>query len=232
MCGRLALSARFEQLAREFGLAADPGLKPRYNVAPTQPLAVIRSAAGQGRELVFLRWGLIPFWAKDASAGARFINARAETAAEKPAFRLAFQQRRALIPASGFFEWSRRSGRKEPFFIRRSDGKPLALAGIWEIWRSPEGETVSTSAILTTVANSLVGRLHDRMPVVVAPDDYRLWLDPSAAGPDELARIFRPCPEATLEMHSVSPRVNSTAIDEPGLVEPYADGQLSLWPGP
>ena len=184
MCGRFLLHAPVEVLQRAFGFAERPNLQPRYNIAPTQTVAIVRRKDdGGGRELALVRWGLIPSWAKDASIGGRLINARAETVAEKPAFRGAFRRRRALVPADGFYEWRKREGDrpKQPLLIRRRDGQPFALAGLWEHWRGPEGE-VQTCTIVTTAANVVLAPIHDRMPVILDPASYDRWLDPAQPG--------------------------------------------------
>jgi putative SOS response-associated peptidase YedK len=187
MCGRFALFASGDELAERFRLAEAPALPPRYNVAPTQPVAAVRAAAA-GRQLALLRWGLIPSWASDPSIGNRLLNARAETVADKPSFRAAFRQRRCLLPASGFYEWQKAgAGRKQPYFLRPKGGGLFALAGLWERWQSPAGEAVESCTVLTTAANELMRPLHDRMPVLLDPASEEVWLDPRA-----LAEALRP----------------------------------------
>lgn len=166
-----------------------------------------------------MRWGLIPRWAKDASIGNRLINARAETAAEKPSFREAFRRRRCLIPADGFYEWKKEADGKQPWLIRRMEGKGFAFGGLWERWNGPEGP-VESFTILTTSPNATVGPLHDRMPVIVAPAAFDLWLDPEVDGPLLLENILRPAPDDLLEAHPVSRLVNSPANDEPACIAP------------
>ena len=179
MCGRFLLHTPVDTLQRAFGFAERPNLRPRYNIAPTQTVPIVRQKDGGGRELALVRWGLIPSWAKEAGIGGRLINARAETVAEKPAFRGAFRKRRALVPADGFYEWRKREGDrpKQPLLVRRRDGQPFAFAGLWEHWRGPEGE-VETCTILTTEANAALAPIHDRMPVILDPACYDRWLDP------------------------------------------------------
>jgi putative SOS response-associated peptidase YedK len=194
VCGRfLQLSSR-DELARLFGFeTADdvPDLFPRYNVAPTQPVAAVRQDDGR-RALVLLRWGLIPPWAKDQKIAYSCINARAETVAEKPAFRAAFKARRCLIPASGWYEWQATGGKhKQPFHFRRTDGKPFAFAGLWERWHGGDGEPVETCAILTTTANEVARPVHERMPVILAPGDFAAWLDPRTPAA-QLHDLLRP----------------------------------------
>jgi putative SOS response-associated peptidase YedK len=185
-----------DELARLLGVeAADVSdLLPRYNIAPSQPVVAVRLAEEGRHAIAWLRWGLVPSWAKDPSIGHSLINARAETVAEKPAFRGAFKSRRCLIPASGFYEWQAAGGKqKQPHFIRMLDGRPFALAGLWECWRVGEGEPVETCAILTTEANAVVGPIHQRMPVIVAQDAFGSWLDPHTPPPElhALLRTYR-----------------------------------------
>jgi len=225
MCGRFTLSSPPEILASLFDLEEVPALSPRYNIAPTQPVAVVRlDLEREARELTFLRWGLVPFWAKDPAIGSRLINARAETVAEKPAFREAFRHRRCLVPASGFYEWEKTEGGKQPFFFHAAADAPLAIAGLWERWKAPDGETLETCTLLTTEADDVVQPVHDRMPVVVRPQDYDLWLDPSATGADRLGALLGPGAGVRLVAHPVSTRVNTPANDGPELVAPLAEG--------
>lgn len=235
MCGRYMLMDDPALLERTFGFAEFSDLprhlEPRFNIAPTQPVPIVRSAprrrldivreVGGIRELVIARWGLIPAWAKDAAIGSRLINARAESVAEKPAFRAAFRARRCIIPASGFYEWRRRgSGPKQPFLIRRKDKQPMGLAGLWESWTDPKtGEVVTSCTIITTEPNALMAELHDRMPVILDPADYGAWLDPGRGGPE----LLRPCPEAWLEAVPVSTRVNSPRNDDETIIQPEGE---------
>ena len=195
MCGRFSMYSSRDELARLFGSETDdvPDQLPRYNVAPTQLVAVVRLDDGQ-RVMRPLRWGLIPTWSRDEKIGNSLINARAETVTEKPAFRAAFKKRRCLIPTTGFYEWMATGGKKkQPFHIRMIDGKPFALAGLWEHWSGAEGETVESCTIITTTANDLVGRVHDRMPVILAPANYGTWLDPTTPA-EALQALLRPYP--------------------------------------
>jgi putative SOS response-associated peptidase YedK len=219
MCGRFALATSGAQLATQFALAEAPQLAPRYNIAPTQSVAIVRAAA-TGRELVSLRWGLVPVWAKDPSIGSRMINARAETAAEKPAFRTALRQRRCLIPADGFYEWQAAPGGKQPFYFHMAEGASFALAGLWERWKSPEGAWLETCTILTTEANDLLRPFHDRMPVIVAPDDYARWLDPALREADAVRDLLAPYDPTVMAAHPVSREVNRVANDGPQLIAP------------
>lgn len=168
-----------------------------------------------------LRWGLIPSWADDPGIGARMINARSETVAEKPSFRRAFKDRRCLIPADGFYEWQRTNGGKQPYYFQTEDRRPFAFAGLWESW-SREGEEIHSCAILTTNANDLVGEIHPRMPVILPPEDYDLWLDPDARESDLLLPLLRPYPAGDMQAHPVSRKVNKPSNNDPGCVERVA----------
>lgn len=217
MCGRFTLAAPAEQVAAQFQLAELPELAPRYNIAPTQQVAAVRSSES-GRELALLRWGLVPSWAKDRSVGAKMINARAETAAEKPAFRSAMRQRRCIIPADGFYEWQAQADGKQPFYIRLTDGGSFGLAGLWEQWKSPDGEWLHTCTILTTTANALMQPLHDRMPVILPPEAYALWLDPALRDPEPLHALLAPYPADLMVAGPVSKAVNKVSNDGPSLI--------------
>lgn len=192
MCGRFTLFEPDQVLAREFGVSDFPPRSPRYNIAPSQPITAVRAApSGSGREIALLRWGLIPSWSKDPATGNRLINARAETAREKPSFRNAFRRHRCLIPTSGFYEWQRQERGKQPYFIRMRNGHPFAFAGLWDRWERPDEGAVETCTILTTAANDVLAPIHDRMPVIVPPGEYDRWLDPSLRDPDSLAPLLR-----------------------------------------
>lgn len=222
MCGRYELHAHPAAIALAFGLEHPPALRPRYNIAPTQDVPVVRVNAHGVRDLVQVRWGLVPRWAKDPSIGQRMINARGETAATKPAFRNAFRRHRCLVPANGFYEWRQAAdGRKQPLWIGRADGGLLAFAGLCERWLGPDGQPLDTCAILTTGANALIAPLHDRMPVIVAPADYARWLDPDEADPQALVQPFD---AAAMAFHPVSTRVNSVRHDDAGLLERLPEG--------
>ena len=227
MCGRFTLSdPDADRLAAQFDLPAPPAaLRPRYNIAPTQEIAAVRlTAGGAGRELALLRWGLIPAWARDPGIGVRLINARAETAAEKPSFRAAFRRRRCLIVADGFYEWQKRPGGKRPYYVRLRGGRLFAFAGLWERWTGPDGGVIESCTLLTTTPNALLRPIHNRMPVILHPDDYALWLDPTVDDRRRLQPLLRPYPAAEMEAYPVSRRVNAPRYDDPRCIEPLASG--------
>ena len=223
MCGRFTLSTPAETLAEIFELTETPQLPPRYNIAPTDAVATVRlPAEDTERELALLRWGLIPPWAEDPAVGSRMINARAETVATNPAFRSAFRRRRCLIPSTGFYEWQRVERRKQPFYIRMRDGLPFAFAGLWEHWEGPDGAAIQSCTLITTEPSDLVRPVHDRMPVILDPKDYELWLDPSVQTPDRLQPLLRPYPSEQMVAYPVSPWVNNPAHDDPECIAPLA----------
>jgi putative SOS response-associated peptidase YedK len=195
---------------------------PRFNIAPGQDVAAVRLGDDGSRQLCALRWGLIPSWAKDPSIGNRLINARGETVAEKPAFRRAFEHRRCLVPADGYYEWKTigKGLGKQPYFIRLRDDEPFALAGLWDRWQDPSGVAGETCTIVTTAANELTAPIHDRMPVIVAPDDYAVWLGPGRLEADAWERMARPYPGERMTMYPVSTRVNQPRNDSAACVEP------------
>jgi putative SOS response-associated peptidase YedK len=221
MCGRFVLMTPGKDLAERFGLEEAPDLDPRYNIAPTQMVAVIRLDQDTAqRRLVLVKWGLIPFWAKDTSIGQKMINARAESVAEKPAFRSAFKSRRCLVPADGFYEWKRGKGhQKRPYLARGSDGIPFAFAGLWERWTGAGDETIESCTILTTDANEIMEPIHDRMPVILHPKDYELWLDTHVKKPNLLKPLLRPYPSEEMVVQPVNPKVNKASYDAPDCVE-------------
>ena len=232
MCGRYASSRPPEDLAERFAAPLrDEPIPPRWNVAPTDPVYAVVNRRPEGaeepqRQLRVLRWGLVPSWSKDAKGGAKMINARAETLLAKPAFRSAVARRRCLLPADGYYEWMTRPGQpKQPFFIRRADGEPVALAGIYEFWRDPEGGPdapwLATCAVVTTAAGESLRLLHDRMPVVLDPAECEAWLDPRVAE-EEAVELLGSAAHEALEAVPVSTAVNSVRNDGPELVEPIA----------
>lgn len=217
MCGRFSLSTPGSALAEQLQLAEVPALAPRYNIAPTQEIAVVRQV-NSDRILDLVRWGLIPSWATDPVIGARMINARAETVAEKPAFRAAFSRRRCLVLADGFYEWQRTNGQKQPFYFHLRDNKPFAFAGLWEQWQGTDGTTIDTCALLTTSANEVLRPIHERMPVILHPDDYTLWLDPAMHERDVLLSLLTPYPAGEMAGYPVSSFVNKATNDTPQCV--------------
>jgi putative SOS response-associated peptidase YedK len=219
MCGRFTLRTPAKDFARLFALDDVPELQPRYNIAPTQTVAAVRlSPERENRELVMLRWGLVPFWADDPKTGYRMINARAETVGTKPAFRQAFVKRRCLIVADGFYEWQKRNGSKQPFLIHRQDDRPFAFAGLWERWDKGE-EEIESCTIIVTEANDLLEPIHDRMPVILDPDDYDLWLDPEFGDRNKLGDMLRPHSGEGLEAYPVSTVINNPRNDTDKCVE-------------
>jgi len=227
MCGRYSLTTAPEAMRALFDYENLPNLEPRFNIAPTQPVPVVRLNEAGRRELALLRWGLIPHWAKDASMAARMINARAETVDAKPAFREAFAKRRCLVPADGFYEWRTEDGRKQPFRIGMKGGAPFAFAGLWESWTAPEGagpgaapgETVETVTIVTTDANEKLRPIHVRMPVILAAADYAAWLDTHTPANDAKA-LLRPYPAEPMAFYRVSTHVNAVRNDDAACIAP------------
>ncbi|HUG93913.1 MAG TPA: SOS response-associated peptidase [Planctomycetaceae bacterium] len=221
MCGRYNLRTPTQQLVEFFDLALAPELEPRYNIAPTQPVAAIRRTA-RGRELSLVRWGLIPSWADDPKIGDRMINARADSVATKPAFRSAFKRRRCLIPADGFYEWKKSGGKtNQPYQIGLQDGRPFAFAGLWEHW-AREGDEIESCTILTTDANELVAGLHDRMPVILDETAYDRWLDPELDDRDELESLLLPFPARRMKAWPVSTVVNNPRNETPECLDPLS----------
>ena len=219
MCGRFAFYSPSEATAALFGVSGSLTVEPRYNIAPTQYLAAIRNDEEQGRELVMLRWGLVPFWAKDPSIGNRMINARAETVAEKPAYRAAYRRRRCLVLADGFYEWHKEGSVKTPYYISLQSGEPFALAGLWEHWQSKEtDESLQTATLITTAANEFMATLHHRMPVILVPATADRWM----AGDDLQAdAIAADCP--ALSAWPVNRRVNNARNEGDDLIEPAGE---------
>jgi putative SOS response-associated peptidase YedK len=231
VCGRFVSSSPPDELARYFDVAqvAEQVLEPSYNVAPTSDVYVVVETGGI-RRLDTFHWGLIPFWAKDMKIGNRMINARAETIAEKNAYKKAFASRRCIIPIDGFYEWKKVPGqkRKQPVYISRQDGEPIALAGLWELWKPPdtkddESTWVRSCTILTGTPNELVAEVHDRMPIMLPPSAWDGWLDRENADIDTLGKLLVPAPAKLLTLHPVSTRVNNVRENDPGLLEPDTD---------
>ena len=218
MCGRYSLIASIAELGERFGFdGADVAYSPSYNVAPTQGVLTV-VAENDARRAVRMRWGLIPSWAREASIGSRMINARAETVAEKPSFRTALRRRRCLVLADGFYEWRRTSAGKRPMRITMASGEPFAFAGLWDTWRDPQDEAVTSCTIITTVANDLLRPIHDRMPVILQRDQEDLWLDHDVREPDVLREALALYNSGAMKAYEVSTLVNSTANDGPGII--------------
>ena len=227
MCGRFALATDKKILAMlyDLDLRADFELRPRYNIAPSQKVLTLRLSPENGeKELNELKWGFVPFWADDPAIGNRMINARAETAAEKPSFRNALKKRRLLVPASGFYEWKSEDGKKQPFFIYRRDEKPFSFAGLWERW-DKGSDPLESFTILTTEPNSLLSDLHNRMPVIIRAEDYSAWLNPDAE-PNFLQQMMVPFPSEELTFHPVSRMVNKPSNDHPEIIQDISEGKI------
>ncbi len=223
MCGRFTLRAPASVVAEQFALFDVAPFPARFNIAPSQPVAVVRLPSQRPepqRELQWLRWGLIPSWAKDPAIGNRMINARAETVAEKPAYRAALRHRRCLMAADGFYEWQLAGRQKQPYFIHMHDDRPFAFAGLWEIWEGPDHTPVESCTLLTTEPNRLLRPIHNRMPVILAPEDYPQWLDPAIQKPEQLAPLLRSYPSEPMAAHPVSTVVNDPTNDGPQCVRP------------
>jgi putative SOS response-associated peptidase YedK len=225
MCGRFTLQASPEQIAAQFDVAAPEQLADRYNIAPTQPVGIVRlDRSATEREWALVHWGLIPSWSKDPNVGARMINARGETVAEKPSFRSALKRRRCLIPADGFYEWKRTGSSKQPYFIHLRSEELFAFAGLWEIWTAPDGSEIHSCTVITTEPNELMANLHDRMPVILAPEDYEQWLgngkDADAKEVEQLRHLIRPFDAKLMEAYPVSTKVNSPMHEGKALIAP------------
>jgi putative SOS response-associated peptidase YedK len=214
MCGRYRLSRRKKIIEEYFDVGPDDDWTPRYNIAPTQPVPVIRQNPQKPqREMSLMRWGLIPSWAKSLS-GPPMINARSETAATMPAFRDPMKSRRCLIPADGFYEWQRKGTTKQPFCFEFNDGELFAFAGIWDRWKDPSGRWVKSCSILTTTPNAVTSAVHDRMPVILDRDNYDLWLDPGLIDAKVVSDMLKPFDAQVMRCYPVSPRVNRVANDD------------------
>jgi putative SOS response-associated peptidase YedK len=220
MCGRYAFLNPPAEVAAHFGLAEWTDFGPRYNIPPRTDIPVIRLFPEGRRVLHLLRWGLIPHWARDPSIGAKLNNARAEGVREKPSFRDAFRRRRCLIPASGFYEWHAEGRVKQPWYFSLKSGEPLAMGGLWESWRAPNGQVVRTCAIITSGPNELMAPVHDRMPVIIDPTHWQDWL---AAPPDAVEALLAPPPAAPMQAWKVDRRVSRAAEDDADLIAPLAE---------
>jgi putative SOS response-associated peptidase YedK len=219
MCGRFTLTVSARLLAELFELDELSEFAPRYNIAPTQPVLIVRAGRESPREAAEAHWGLIPSWAKDRSMGARMINARSETAAAKPSFRSAMKTRRCLIAADGFYEWQKTAAGKQPHLIRFSDARPFAFAGLWERWHDPADEPLDSCTILTTSPNERLAELHDRMPVILPPEHFAEWLEPEPLPAPRLDELLVPHPHREMEAFPVSRHVNSPHNDDPKCIE-------------
>lgn len=220
MCGRFTLQISPEHLAEIFGLIEMPVFPARYNIAPSQQIAVIRQNGDGQNRLNFMRWGLIPPWADDMSIGFKMINARSETVDEKHSFRHAIRHRRCLIPSSGFFEWVQEGKSKKPLYIRMKDDSLMVFAGLWESWKSPEKQVVESCTILTTNSNSLIAPLHERMPVILHPHEFNRWLYRETTDPEKLKSLYQSYPADLMDVSEVSSAVNSPRNDSPDLILP------------
>lgn len=224
MCGRYTLKATPEVVADQFQFEELRDAKPRYNIAPSQLVACVRLRPNSsGREGVMLRWGLIPSWAKDPAIGIKLINARAETVAEKPSFRKSFRQRRCLVLADGFYEWKKEEKVKQPYYIRMTDDRPFAFAGLWDSWNNTTGQNLETCTLLTTIPNELLIPIHNRMPVILNPKNYDEWLDPQQQDSTQLTRLLPAYPAEGMVASPVSRLVNNAKFDDPRCIEPLVE---------
>lgn len=226
MCSRFTLLSDPETVRAYFGYTNQPNFPPRYNIAPTQPVAVVSADSNGKRQLQLVRWGLIPSWVKDPREFSTLINARSETAAEKPSFRGAMRHGRCLFPADGFIEWTGPKGSKRPFLLRPAGGGLMAFAGLREHWQGTEGSEMDSAAILTTQANATVSKLHQRMPVIIDPDNFDAWLDCRRLGPKDVEELMVPAADDFLEAIELDPRINNPANDAPELLEPLQGSML------
>lgn len=231
MCGRYTLTTLVDELVAFFQLPDGfPLFEPRFNIAPTQPILAVRATVVGAvehpvikRQPAFFHWGLVPSWSKHPDQGAKLINARAETLAEKPSFRNAFKRRRCLIPANGFYEWQTVGRKKRPLFIRMVRERLFAFAGLFEEWHGPNGELLETCAIVTTSANELMRPIHDRMPVILKPSDYDTWLNPRSEDLDELSHLLVPFSANEMKATPVDDFVNSVRNEGPKCIEPFRE---------
>ncbi len=221
MCGRYVITSSPAAIRALFGYPELPNFPPRYNVAPTQPVPVVRLHEGK-RQFVLMRWGLIPAWVKDPKAFSLLINARSDSVIEKPAFRNAMRRRRCLIPADGFYEWKEAGGRKQPYFVHLKSGEPFGFAGLWETWTGPNGEEIDTAAIVTTTANCTLSAVHERMPVILPPEAFDLWLDCAKVDAQTAAALLAPARDDLFAAYEISSAVNRVANDSAALLAPAA----------
>jgi putative SOS response-associated peptidase YedK len=226
MCGRYAISSsRLPRIERALGIEL-PEVQPHYNIAPTQTVPVVRTTEDGGYELVKMRWGLIPAWSKEPRTSYATFNARAETVATKPAFRAAYRVRRCLVPASGFYEWREEQGRKQPWYFSAADGQELAFAGLWEEWHGPDAPPLLSCTVIVGTANEVVEPIHDRMVIILGPDDYATWLDPTQPR-NPIDNLLLPCPADWLRGWRVSRAVNKAGPEGPELIVPLTGAEGS-----
>jgi putative SOS response-associated peptidase YedK len=222
MCGRYLITSAPEAFRRLFGYPELPNFPPRYNVAPTQPIPIVRVVEGK-RQFALVRWGLIPAWVKDPRGFTLLVNGRGESVNDKPAFRNAMKRRRCLFLADGFYEWSEHGGRKRPFLVRPKSGEPVAFAGLWETWMGPNGEETETAAVLTTEANRTLMPIHHRMPVVIPPEAFDMWLDCTNVDALTAAALLVPAPDDLMEAYEISTAVNRVVNDGPEVIVPVSE---------
>ncbi|MGI9404651.1 MAG: SOS response-associated peptidase [Hyphomicrobium sp.] len=226
MCSRYSLTSPPEAVRAYFRYDNEAVFPPRYNIAPSQPVAIVRNTANGGRELALVRWGLIPSWVKDPREFRMMINARSETAAEKPSFRAAMRHRRCLVPTDGFYEWTGAAGAKRPHLVRSRDGSPMGMAGIYEHWQGADGSEMESMAILTTAANQAMSVLHDRMPVIIAPEHFDAWLECSLGSVKDIQTLLHPPPEDLLQIVEVSRKLNNPRNEGPEVQKPVSNPPL------
>jgi putative SOS response-associated peptidase YedK len=229
MCGRYLITTAPEAMRRLFRYPEQPDFPPRYNIAPTQPVPIVRLWEGR-RQFVLVRWGLVPSWVKDPRKFSLLHVARGETVNEKPAFKNAMKRRRCLVPADGFYEWTETGKRKRPFFVRARSAGPIAFAGLWEAWMGPNGEEIESVAIITTSANRALGAVYERMPAILPPDAFDMWLDCAKVDPETAAAFIMAAPDDLLETYEVSNAVNRTANDGPSLIMPVPEQAETVEP--
>lgn len=220
MCSRYSLTTSPQALSRVFGRYEGEDFPPRYNIAPSQPVLIVRTGFRGEREFPLVRWGLIPSWAKDPGQYGLLVNARSETAAEKPSFRGPMRHRRCLVPTTGYYEWTGGRGNKQPHLIRLKDQPVFAMAGLWEAWLGADGSEIETMAILTTAANDDVAAIHDRMPVIIEPECYDRWLDCSSGRENEVLDLLTPLPKGRMTTMSINPKLNDPRAEGPDLHQP------------
>jgi putative SOS response-associated peptidase YedK len=222
MCSRYTLTSPPEAVRAYFGYLNEAEFPPRYNIAPSQPVAIVRDTPRGGREMALVRWGLIPSWVKDPRAFKMLINARSESAVDKPSFRAGLRHKRCLVPADGFYEWTGNAGAKRPHLVRPRRGGPMGIAAIFENWLGADGSEIETMAILTTSANAAMAALHDRMPVIIQPEHFDLWLDCRPGTAADIAHLLAPPPEDFLDIIEVSRKLNNPRNEGPEVQEPVA----------